>query len=106
MKNYVWQKFGVSTDYNTVVQHPWHSTGQGAAKVALQYIVLSDTMIGAYHNKIALNCLYDPMCLLLVIHSLNKAFIDDVILHSPESTQHSKHPFFHVGNCTSKYVGR
>jgi len=82
MKNYVWQKFGVSTDYNTVVQHPWHSTGQGAAKVALQYIVLSDTMIGAYHNKIALNCLYDPMCLLLVIHSLNKAFIDDVILHA------------------------
>jgi len=34
-ENYVWQKFGVSTDYNTFVQHPWHGTGQGATKVAL-----------------------------------------------------------------------
>jgi len=46
-------KFGVSTKYNTFEQHPWHGTGTGVADAVLQYIVLFDTMIDAYHSKIA-----------------------------------------------------
>jgi len=43
MKYYVWHKFGVSSQYNTFEQYPWHGAGQGAANAALRYIVLSDT---------------------------------------------------------------
>ncbi len=52
MKYYVRHKYGVSEDYNTFEQHPWHGTGQGAADAALHYIALSDTLIDAYHSKI------------------------------------------------------
>ena len=44
MKCYVCHKYGISKDYNTFDQHPWHGAGQGAADAALQYIVLSDTL--------------------------------------------------------------
>jgi len=50
MKYYVNQKLGVSKDYNTFEHHPWHGAGQGAADTALHYIVLSDTVINAYHT--------------------------------------------------------
>jgi len=53
MHYFVRHKFGVSQEFNTFEQHPWHGTGQGAVDAALRYIVLSDTMIDAYHTKIA-----------------------------------------------------
>jgi len=53
MKYYVKHKFSVSTQYNTFSQHPWHGAGQGAADAALCYIILSDTLIDAYHTKVA-----------------------------------------------------
>jgi len=81
MKYYVRHKFGVSKDYNTYSQHPWHGAGQGAADAALRYIVLSDTLIDVYHTKVAPHMLNDPMTLLQIQRSL-KAFIDDVVLHA------------------------
>jgi len=78
---YVQHKFGVSSEFNTFSQHPWHGAGQGAANTALRYIVLSDTLINAYHTKIALQLLHDPAHLIEVIRSL-KAFIDNVVLHA------------------------
>jgi len=53
MRYYVRHKFGVSKDYNMSEQHQWHGAGQGAADAALRYIVLSDTLINAYHTKVA-----------------------------------------------------
>jgi len=51
MRYYVWHKYGVSEDYNTFAHSPsWHGVGQGAADAELQYIVLSDTLIDAYHS--------------------------------------------------------
>jgi len=35
MHYFVWHKFGVSQEYNTFEQHPWHGAGQGAADAAL-----------------------------------------------------------------------
>jgi len=61
MKYYVRHKFGISTQYNTFSQHPWHGTGQGAADAALWYIILLDTLIDAYHTKVAPSSLHDPM---------------------------------------------
>ncbi len=81
MRYYVRHKFGVSSEYNTFENHPWHGAGQGAADAALRYIVLSDTMIDAYHTKIAPTMMNDPTTLIKVICSL-KAFIDDVVLHA------------------------
>jgi len=81
MKYYVRHKFGVSADYNTFEQHPWHGAGQGAADAALCYIVLSNTLIDAYHTKVAPQMLQDPTRTIIVIRSL-KAFIDDVVLHA------------------------
>jgi len=83
MKYHVRYKFGVSRDYNTFAQHPWHGAGQGAADAALHYIVLSDTIIDAYHSKIAPSCLQDPTKAIIILRSL-KAFIDDVVLHASE----------------------
>jgi len=51
MHYYVWHKFGVSTDYNTFEQNPWHGAGQGAANAALWYITLLDVLINAYHEQ-------------------------------------------------------
>jgi len=81
MKYYVRHKFGVSTEFNTFAQHPWHGTGQGAADAALQYIVLSDTLIDAYHTKVVPQMLQDPTRTIKILRSL-KAFIDDVVLHA------------------------
>jgi len=81
MRYYVRHKFGVSAEFNTSEQHPWHGAGQGAADAALRYIVLSDTLIDAYHAKVAPTLMHDPTQLLAVIRSL-KAFIDDVVLHA------------------------
>jgi len=78
---YVQHKFGVSQEYNTFDQHPWHGAGQGAVEVALQYIILSDTLIDTYHTKVALHMLHNPTQNLEILQSL-KAFIDDVILHA------------------------
>jgi len=83
MKYYIWHKFGVSNKYNTFENHPWHGAGQGAADMALWYIVLSDTMINAYHTKIAPTLMQDPTTMIKVICSL-KAFIDDVVLHASD----------------------
>jgi len=60
MQYFVRHKFGVSKEYNTFSQHPWHGSGQGAADAALRYIVLSDTLIDAYHSKIDMHLIYDP----------------------------------------------
>ncbi len=60
MQYYVRHKFRVSKEYNTFSQYPWHGSGQGAANATLRYIVLSDTLIDAYHSKIELHHLYDP----------------------------------------------
>jgi len=81
MRYFVRHKFGVSDTYNTFSQHPWHGAGQGAADAALRYIVLSDTLIDAYHTKIAPHMMHDPTTLISIIRSL-KAFIDDVVLHA------------------------
>jgi len=79
MKYYVWHKFGVSEDYNTFDQHPWHGAGQGAADAALRYIALSDSLIDAYHTKIQPWAIKDPTLTLTVVKSM-KAFIDDVAM--------------------------
>jgi len=81
MRYFVRHKFGVSDDYNTFAQNPWHGAGQGAADAALRYIVLSDTLIDAYHTKIAPQMMHDPPTLITIQRSL-KAFIDDVVLHA------------------------
>jgi len=53
-------KFGVSMDYNTFEQNPWHGAGQGATNAALRYITLSDVLIDAYHDHIQPSTLQDP----------------------------------------------
>jgi len=79
MKYYVRHKYGVSVEYNTFEQHPWHGAGQGAADAALRYIVLSDTLIDAYHDLLQPWIISDPTTTLQVIKSL-KAFIDDMAM--------------------------
>jgi len=79
MKYYVRHKFGVSTNYNTYEQHPWHGAGQGAADTALRYIILSDALIDAYHSKIQPNIIYDPTLTITITQSI-KAFIDDIAM--------------------------
>ncbi len=79
MKYYVRHKYGVSEDYNTFDQHPWHGAGQGAADAALRYIVLSDTLIDAYHAQIQPWIIQDPTLTIVVVKSI-KAFIDDVAM--------------------------
>jgi len=81
MKYFVWHKFGVSPEYNTFAQHPWHGAGQGAADAALRYIVLSDTLINAYHTKVAPQLMHD-MAILIEIQCSLKAFINDMVLHA------------------------
>jgi len=81
MQYYVRHKFGVSKEYNTFSQYPWHGSGQGAADAALRYIALSDTLIDAYHSKIEPHRIYDPTHHIKILRSL-KAFIDDVVLHT------------------------
>jgi len=83
MKYYVCHKFFISCDYSTFAQHPWHRAGQGAADVALHYIVILDTVIDAYHSKTAPSCLHDPTKVILILHSL-KAFINNVVLHTSD----------------------
>jgi len=79
MKYYMHHKYGISEDYNTFEQHPWHGVGQGTADAALWYIALLDTLINAYHTKIQPWIIQDPTLTLMVIKSL-KAFIDDVAM--------------------------
>jgi len=81
MKYYVRHKFGISNNYNTFAAHPWHGAGQGAADAALWYIALSDTLIDAYHTKVATIAMSDPVNNVTILRSL-KAFIDDVVLHA------------------------
>jgi len=88
MQYFVRHKFGVSEEYNTFNQHPWHGTGQGAADVALRYIVLSNTLIDAYHSKIEPHTLYDPTHHREILRSL-KAFIDDVVIHTHQPAEAS-----------------
>jgi len=85
MQYYVQHKFGVSSDYNTLDQSPWHGAGQGATDTALHYIVLSDTLIDAYREKVAPIMMHDPTTTVEILQSL-KAFIDDVVLHAADST--------------------
>jgi len=79
MKYYVCHKYGVSPDYNTFDSHPWHGAGQGATDAALQYIVLSDSLIDAYHEDIQPWCMRDPTMTTTIIKSI-KAFINDVAM--------------------------
>jgi len=79
MKYYVRHKFGVLEDYNTFDQHPWHGAGQGTADAALRYIMLSDSLIDAYHTKIQPWAIKDLTLTLTVFKSM-KAFIDDVAM--------------------------
>jgi len=88
MQYCVWHKFGISKDYNTYNQHPWHGTGQGATNVALRYIVLSDTLIDTYHSKIEPHLLYDPMHHTKILRSL-KAFINNVVIHTHQPVDES-----------------
>jgi len=90
MRYYVRHKFGVSSDYNTFENHPWHGAGQGAADAALQYIILSDTLIDAYHTKIAPTLMTNPTTMIEVIRSL-KAFIDNVVLHASNPDESPLH---------------
>jgi len=80
MKYFVQHKYGVSKDYNTFDQHPWHGTGQGTADAALRYIALSDSLIDAYHSKIQLLWIIQDPTLTLVIVKSMKAFINDVAM--------------------------
>jgi len=86
MKYYVCHKFSVSANSNIFASHPWHGTGQGAANVALWYIALSDTLINAYHTKVAPQLLSNPMTALTILQSL-KTFINDVVLHTMANPQ-------------------
>jgi len=86
MRYYVHHKFGVSADFNTSKQHPWHGAGQGTADAALRYIVLLDMLIDAYHAKVAPTMMHDPTKSIVIIRSL-KAFIDDVVLHATSHTE-------------------
>jgi len=79
MRYYVRHKYGVSKEYNTAEAHPWHGAGQGAADAALRYIVLSDTLIDAYHSKCQLWTMNDPTITMTIFKSI-KAFIDDVAM--------------------------
>ncbi len=79
MKHHVCHKYGVSKDYNTFNHHPWHGAGQGAADAALHYIILSDTLIDAYHTKIQPWVIHNPTLTLQIIKS-QKAFIDNVAM--------------------------
>ncbi len=69
----------MSDAYNTFNQHPWHGVGQGAVDAALRYIVLSDTLIDAYHTKVHPWSLCNPTLTLMIVKSL-KAFINDVAM--------------------------
>jgi len=84
MRYYVQHKYGVSHDYNTYADHPWHGVGQGAADAVLRYIALSNTLIEAYHTKVAPQMISNPSNSLTIIQSL-KAFIDDVVLHATQA---------------------
>jgi len=86
MRYFVRHKFGVSKEYNTFSQHPWHGAGQGVADTALQYIALLDMLIDAYHTKVAPQLMHDPTKVISIQQSL-KASIDDVILHAASRTQ-------------------
>ncbi len=79
LKYYVRHKYGVSEDYNTFDQHPWHGAGQGAADAALQYIALSNSLIDAYHSKIQPWVINNPTLTVTVFKSM-KAFIDDIAM--------------------------
>jgi len=79
MKYYVQHKYGMSKDYNTFDQHPWHGTGQGAADAALWYIALSDLLIDAYHSKIQPWIIHDPTLTLVIVKSM-KVFINNVAM--------------------------
>ncbi len=79
MKYYVRHKYGVSVEYNTYENYPWHGAGQGAADAALRYIALSDALIDAYHSQIQPWIIHDPTLTITVVKSL-KAFIDDVAM--------------------------
>jgi len=67
MRYYIRHKFGISSDYNMFDNHPWHGAGQGATDAALRYIVLSDTLIDAYHTKVTPTMMTDPTALIAVI---------------------------------------
>jgi len=97
MKYYVHHKYGISSSYNTFDRHPWHGAGQGAAGAALCYIVLSDTLIDAYHNQIQPWCLHVPTMTITIINSI-KAFIDNTAMSASRQfdsfhslTQHAEH---------------
>jgi len=83
MRYHIRHKYGVSQEFNTFEQNLWHGTGQGAVDAALQYIVLSDTLINAYHTKIAPTQMQDPTTMITIQRSL-KAFIDDIVLHASD----------------------
>jgi len=79
MRYYVRHKYSVSHDYNTFEDHPWHGAGQGAADAALRYIVLSDSLINAYHARFQQWTMHDPTLMMVIFKSI-KAFIDDVVM--------------------------
>jgi len=79
MRYYVRHKYGVSPDYNTFEDHPWHGAGQGAADAALRYIVLSDSLTDAYHKRFKPWTMNDPTTTMMIFKSI-KAFIDDVAM--------------------------
>jgi len=88
MRYYVRHKYKVSHDFNAAKAHPWHSAGQGAVDAALQYIVLSDSLIDAYHSHYQPWMMHDPTLTMTLLKSI-KAFIDDVAM----SAGGKSHPF-------------
>ncbi len=105
MRYYVRHKFGISNDYNMFDNHPWHGTGQGAVDAALRYIVLSDTLIDAYHTKVAPIMMTDPTALITVIRSL-KAFIDDIVLHASNPTDGPLHELMNMAQTQLRWWGQ
>jgi len=85
MRYYVRHKYGVSHDYNTYADHPWHGAGQGAADAALRYIVLSDTLVDAYHSHFKPWTIQDPTLTITILKSI-KAFIDDVAMSAGDTS--------------------
>jgi len=84
MKYYVRHQLGVSKDYNTFAQNPWHGLGQGVANAAICFIILLDTLIDAYHSMIQPRIIHDLTLTLTITNSI-KAFIDNIKLSVAES---------------------
>jgi len=98
-KYYVRHKYSISKEHNTFEQSPWYGAEQGAADAALQYIVLSNTLIDAFHKRFCPWAVPEPTATIEVLKSL-KAFIDDVAM----SVYTDSSSFDSLVQCTQEQV--